>query len=133
MKALHARGLLLDAGALRDAERHPRGRTWAMCAAEVAEGRQPLLPLTVLAQMWRGGPGQAGLARVAKVCTLVGIDERLARRTGVLLGRSGTADVVDAMVVLIAAEAGTAVVTSDPGDLAKLSEAVGVRVPLIVL
>lgn len=133
MKVLRPRRLLLDAGALRHAERHPRGRVWTLCEAEVAEGRQPLLPVTVLAQMWRGGAGQAGLARVVRVCTLVGLDEVLARRIGVLLGISGTADVVDAMVVLVAAEAGAAVITSDPGDLAKLAEAVGVRVPLIVL
>jgi hypothetical protein len=87
----------------------------------------------VLAQMWRGGAGQAGLARVVKVCELVGLDEPMARRVGVLLGRAGTADVVDAMVVLVAAGAGAAVVTSDPGDLAKLADAAGVRVPLVVL
>lgn len=133
MRTLHARQLLLDAGALRDAERHPRGRVWALCEAEVAEGRRPLLPVTVLAQMWRGGAGQAGLARVVKTCELVAMDAPLARRVGVLLGRSGTADVVDATVVLVAAGVGAAVVTSDPGDLSKLADAVGVRVPLIVL
>ncbi|NYI03883.1 hypothetical protein [Allostreptomyces psammosilenae] len=133
MRALYARRLVLDAGALRDAERHPRGRVWAMCEAEVDEGRRPLLPVTVLAQMWRGGAGQAGLARVVKTCELVTMDDTMARRVGALLGLSGTADVVDAMVVVVAMEAGAAVVTSDPGDLGKLAEAVGAPVPLIVL
>jgi hypothetical protein len=133
VRVIHARHLLLDAGALRDAEKHPRGRVWALCEAEIAEGRQPLLLITVLAQMWRGGGSQAGLARVVKLCKLVGIDELLARRIGVLLGMSGTADVVDAMVVLVAVDAGAAVATSDPEDLTKLAGAAGAKLPLIVL
>lgn len=133
MRTPHARRLLLDAGALRDAEKHPRGRIWAMCEAEIVEDRQPLLPIMVLAQMWRGGAAQAGLARVVRLCRLVHVDESFARRIGALLSMAGTADVVDAMVVLAAGEADAAVVTSDPTDLSKLAEAAGLMVPLIVL
>lgn len=133
MRVLHPRQLVLDAGALRDAERHPQGRIWALCKSEIFEGRQPLLPITVLAQMWRGGAKQAGLSRVVKAAKLVDIDEVMARRIGILLGLSGTADVVDAMVVLAAIDAGAAVATSDPGDISTLAEAAGINLPLIVL
>lgn len=127
------RRLLLDAGALRDAERQPRGRVWAVCRRELAEGRRPLLPVTVLAQMWRGGPKQAGMANLIKSCELVGIDETLARRIGVLVGESGTSDIVDAMVVLCAIDAGAAVVTSDPGDITALAEAAQAKLRIIAI
>lgn len=130
MKALHARPLVLDAGALRDSEKHPRGRAWGLCKAEVAQGRPPLLPIAVLARMWRGGAKQAGLAQLVKLCEIVEIDEPMARRIGVLLGLSESTDVVDAMVVLVALDTGATVATSDPDDITRLAEAAGVKLPL---
>jgi hypothetical protein len=134
MRILHPRRVLLDAGALREAEQNPRGRVWALCEAETAEGRRPLLPHVVLAQMWRGGAGkQAGLARVVKMCEPVEFDGLAARRAGVLLGLSGTSDVVDAAVVLGAAEAGASVWTSDPDDIRHLADSMKVDLEIVTV
>ncbi|WP_270689026.1 hypothetical protein [Nocardiopsis endophytica] len=54
-------------------------------------------------------------------------------RIGVLLGRSGQADIVDAAVVIAAIETGAAIVTSDPGDIRKPTEAAGHDAPLITV
>jgi hypothetical protein len=48
------------------------------------------------------------------------LNEPLAKAAGVLCGRSGTADVVDASVVLVAQRRKALVVTSDPADLRRL-------------
>ncbi|MEU3018048.1 hypothetical protein ABZ635_11725 [Nocardiopsis sp. NPDC007018] len=133
MKVLRPQGFVLDAGALREAEANPRGVVWSLCRRENQAGRQPLLPSAVLAQIWRGGARQAAIARVVKVTETVELDERMARRIGKLLGMSGTTDVVDAMVALVAMEAGAAVVTSDPVDLAKLVDSVQGDVPLVTV
>ncbi|MFI6575663.1 hypothetical protein ACIBFB_07660 [Nocardiopsis sp. NPDC050513] len=133
MTVLRPRGFLLDAGALRSAEADPRGDVWDLCRQEHIAGRQPLLPIMVLAQIWRGGPRQAGMARVVNSCEVVGLDGTMARRIGKLLGQSGTSDVVDAMVVLAAMDAGATVVTSDPGDIAKIADSVGARIPLFTV
>src|SRR5262249_40137025 len=47
------------------------------------------------------------------------------RAAGTLCGQAGTPDVIDAMVVVLAAQLDAAVVTSDPDDLADLSLALG--------
>ena len=85
----------------------------------------------VVAQVWRGGTGrQASLARLLAGVEVVPIDGILGRRAGVLLGRGGATDVVDACVVLLAAD-GDDVITSDPDDLRSLAVAAGVHIELI--
>lgn len=55
---------------------------------------------------------------------IVALDAAAAKACGLLLARSGTADVVDAHVVLSAREGGaTAIVTGDATDLARLDPA----------
>jgi len=56
-------------------------------------------------------------------------DARAARAAGELCGRTGTADVIDASVLLCALARGDRIVTSDPGDLRRLDPAVPV-IPL---
>lgn len=133
MTVLRPRGLILDAGALRSAETKPNGDVWNYCRKEVESGRRPLLPATVLAQIWRGGSRQAVLARLVKSCEIVDFDEDVAKRVGTLLGVSGSSDVVDAMVVLLAVKTRFTVVTSDPGDISEIGNSVNYRVPLITV
>lgn len=118
--------IVYDTGALLAAERGNRA-LWAMHAAILREGLSPLVPTGVLAQAWRGGP-QANLSRLLTGCTVVPFDERLARASGALCGRAGTADVVDACVVVIAQLVAAAVVSSNAEDLRRLIEAAGVSV-----
>jgi hypothetical protein len=60
----------------------------------------------------------------------MGFDE--AREVGVLLAAAGTADVVDAAVVVAAQHLRpVAVVTSDRGDLEHLARAIGIHLPIV--
>lgn len=123
----------MDAGALRQAEAKPTGDVWNYCRAEVGSGRRPLLPAVVLAQIWRDGTRQAGVTRLVKTCEVVKVDEGVAKRAGALLGVSGTKDVVDAMVVLLAVETQFTVVTSDPGDISAIADSVNYRASLLTV
>ena len=50
---------------------------------------------------------------------------------GELLASSGTADVVDAFVALLAAREQAAVISSDPDDIGRLLSCLGVRRPVL--
>jgi hypothetical protein len=71
----------------------------------------------VVTQVWRDPAGrQANLARLLKAVDVKAVDQRLGREAGVLLGRAGTEDAVDACVVAVSAT-GDRILTSDPGDI----------------
>jgi hypothetical protein len=123
----------LDAGALIHIEGNLRGRVYAACRDVLEAGVPALLPTVVLAQVWRASPRQAPLAVLRRMCRPVPFTEDVAEAVGRLLASSGTADVVDAAVVIAAVSHGGAVLTSDPSDLKLLAEAAGVSVPLIVI
>ena len=123
--------LVLDAGAFVALERDDRA-AWRRLKAALVSGRRP--PLThagVVAQVWRGGAGrQARLARALRSIETVPLDLDLARRSGVLLARSGMRDAIDAAVVVLA-EDGDRIVTSDPDDIAALAAGGGRRVDIV--
>ncbi|RZU17272.1 hypothetical protein EV567_3710 [Streptomyces sp. BK239] len=62
-----------------------------------------------------------------KGCDIRPDDERTGRAAGITCTASGTADVVDAIVVATAVQYQAAVVTSDPDDLNHLAESIGVK------
>lgn len=113
--------VVVDAGGLIGVERDDR-RMREFVATTPDDGVL-VVPAPVLAQVWRGGARQARLARFLSL-EIVEVD-LLSRRTwlaaGVLCGRSGTSDVVNAAVVACAhhRDART-VITSDPDDLRRL-------------
>jgi len=114
-------GATLDTGALIAIDRGDP-RLQALLDEATAAGADIAVPAGVIAQAWRGSPRQARLARLLALSavTTVPLDEPEARATGVLCGRTGTSDVVDASVVICARARGHAVVTGDPDDLAAL-------------
>jgi predicted nucleic acid-binding protein len=114
--------LVYDAGALLAAERNDR-KFLVLHKTALVASRHVFVPAPVLAQAWRGGAGQAVLAKVLKGCAVLPTDEDVAKRAGVLLGQSGTADAVDAIVVATAVKLTATVVTSDPKDLQALGDA----------
>ena len=121
--------LVLDAGALVAAERGDRD-VLALLKHELLAGRAPLTHGGVVGQVWRGGSGrQAKLARLLPALEVVALDVELGRRAGVLLGRARRADVVDAALVLLA-EDGDLLLTSDPNDLAPLAATAGLHVDI---
>lgn len=124
--------LVLDAGALVAAERGERDVV-ALVKRERLAGRPPVTCGGVVAQVWRGGRGrQVPLARLLAGTEVAAIDDNLGRRAGVLLGRSGQSDAIDAAVVCLAGD-GDDILTSDPGDLLALAQAADIQVDIIAV
>lgn len=119
-------GITLDAGALIALDRDDR-RVIALLARADERGARVTIPATALAQAVRRPERQARLARLVRQpgTDVVPLDRVDATSVGRLLAASGTADVVDAHVVVCARRAGQRVATSDPGDLRRLDPSVG--------
>lgn len=124
MGSLTAHPVILDAGGLIALERGNR-RVLALCKVAVTDGGGVVVPAGALAQVWRSGGRQVAVARVVEAAGTVvePLDLTLAKLAGVLCGRAGTSDVVDASVVLTARRHNGLVVTSDLGDLGQLDPA----------
>jgi hypothetical protein len=122
--------LVLDAGALVAVDRDDR----AMIARLQVAGRAGLelrSNAMVVAQVWRDRQGrQASLARLLRAVDVRAVEQQDGRDAGVLLAAAGTADPIDATVVLLAAP-GDRILTSDPGDLSRLAAAAANR-PVII-
>jgi predicted nucleic acid-binding protein len=118
--------IVYDTGALLAAER--RNPDFLALHDEVTAARiRPIVPVVVLARAWRGGP-QHQISRVLKACDIIPDDERTGRAAGVACAAAGTADVVDAIVVVIAVRHQAPIVTSDRGDLFRIANAIGVKI-----
>jgi hypothetical protein len=116
--------LVLDAGALVGVDRGDRAMLARLRVAQQHETELRSNAM-VVAQVWRDRHGrQAGLARLLRAVDVRAVDQRDGRDAGALLAESGTADPVDATVVLLAAP-GDRILTSDPGDLTRLVTAAG--------
>jgi predicted nucleic acid-binding protein len=115
----------LDAGALIALDRDDR-RIVALLARAQETSARVTIPATALAQAVRNPARQARLARLVRqpATDVVALDRLDATAVGRVLAASGTADVVDAHVVLCARRAGQAIATSDPDDLRHLDPAV---------
>lgn len=125
--------LLLDAGALSNAEAHPHGKVIAECQLALLARRPTLLPAVVFAQVWRASPRQHALSKIRQMCRIITFTSKTADDVGRLLARSLTADVVNAAVIVAAIEHNAAVLTSDPKDLAKLASAAEYPVRLLTV
>lgn len=122
--------LILDAGALVAVDRDDR-----VMMARLQAARQHGLELRsnamVVAQVWRDPRGrQVSLARLLRAVDVRGVSQSDGRDAGALLSAAGTNDPIDATVVLLA-QPGDRILTSDPDDLTRLAGAAGNR-PLIV-
>jgi len=120
--------LVLDAGALIALERNDRS-LWAALKLAALRDAEVVVPTTVVAQVWRGTRSQARLSQALAHCVLAPFDP-VARRVGALCGRTGTNDICDAHVAVVAL-AGDVIFTSDPTDISRLLAAVGTR-PILV-
>ncbi len=116
-------GVTYDTGFLIAAERNDR-RAWALHRRALERGFVPTVPAGVLGQGWRGGP-HAQMSRLLSGCRVEVLDEARARSAGAGCSLAGTADVVDASVVVGAGARGDVVVTGDSGDLGRLRDALG--------
>jgi len=110
------RNLVLDAGALIGLERG--SEAIAVLVAEADEhGNAVVVPASALAQVWRGGPRAAKLAKLLRTFEVDSLDESRAKEIGMRLGACGASDIADAHVVCCGAEHEAAVATSDVDDM----------------
>ena len=122
--------LVLDSGAFLAVERGDR-EIVALLKLEQRAGRVPVTHGGVVGQVWRGGTGrQVPVAKLLAGTDVAVLDDRMGRRVGVLLGSARSSDVVDAAVVLLAAD-GDEILTSDAEDLRPLAEAAAVHVDIV--
>lgn len=112
---------MLDAGSLVGFERNDR-RVVGLVVRALHHGDALAVPAGVVGQVWRDGARQVRLVRLlaSPVCHVVALDDTAARAAGQLCGTSGTSDVIDASVVVLARQRGLRVVSSDPDDLRRL-------------
>lgn len=129
MRAKPAAPVVYDTGALVAAERGVH-RPWAHRDESLRLNIEPLVPVVVLAQAWRGGP-QHNLSRFLKGCLVLPDVESMGRAAGAACAAAGTSDVVDALVVVTALHLHAVVVTADPDDLGHLAEALGTKLSMI--
>jgi hypothetical protein len=120
----------MDAGALIAVDRDDR-RIVVLLARAREIGATVTVPASALAQAIRSPTRQARLARLLRQPTtdVVVLDRVDATRVGRLLAASGTADIVDAHVVICARRARQHVATSDADDLRRLDP----TLPLLTL
>jgi len=108
---------VLDAGVFIALER--RNRMLVALVNRFVKTDTPLVTSAgVVAQVWRGGSErQAPLAYLLQHTAVQPLDYQVAKILGRMLGASGTADPVDAHLVLLARQRNWSVLTSDPHDL----------------
>ena len=118
--------IVLDAGALVAVDRADRAMIARLRTAQ-QHGFDLRSNAMVVAQVWRDPQGrQVQLARLLQAVDIRSVDQQAGREAGILLGVAGTADPVDATVVLLAGP-GDRILTSDPADLTRLTEATARR------
>ncbi len=123
--------VVYDAAVLVAADKNDRS-AWAQHKARLEFGTVPLVPAPVLAQVSRSSQ-QAQLRRFLTGCAVVPLGESEAHEAGRLLGKTGTSDVVDAVVVAVAVRQEAMILTSDPEDMKRLVRASGREVPVIAI
>jgi hypothetical protein len=118
--------LILDSGALVAVDRDDRAMVARLRAAQ-RHGLELRSNAMVIAQVWRDRHGrQANLSRLLRAVDVRAVTPQDGRDAGALQAAAGTADPIDATVVLLAAP-GDRILTSDVGDLTRLAEAAGNR------
>jgi predicted nucleic acid-binding protein len=123
--------VVYDAAVLVAADRNER-RAWAEHKIRLELGIIPLVPAPVVAQVSRS-PQQAQLRRFLTGCTVVPLAESEAHEAGRLLGKTRTADVVDAVVVTTAVRQKATILTGDPVDIERLVAASGRAVAVVAI
>lgn len=106
---------------------------WRRLKAVQLSGSVPVSHGGVVGQAWRGrGPRQALLAKALDGIDVRALDAVLGRAAGELLARTNAADVIDAALVLLA-EDGDDIATSDPDDIEPLAALAGRHVELLLV
>jgi hypothetical protein len=121
--------LILDAGALIAIDRNDRVM-WRRLKSALQVGDIPITHGGVIGQAWRGGSRSSRLSMALAGIDVRPLDADLGKSAGELLARARKSDVLDAAVVLIAND-GDTIATSDTADLHTLVRAAGRVVDLL--
>ena len=122
--------LVLDTGAFLALERNDRAM-WRRLKMALLNGQAPVSHGGVVGQAWHGrGPRHALLAKALAGSDVRPLDEALGRAAGELLGRARQRDVIDAALVLLAND-GDQIVTSDPDDIEPLAFVSGRHIEIV--
>ena len=115
-------GITFDAGGLIAAEQNDR-RVLTLIVRVKERGLRIAIPATALAQVMRNPSRQARLCRLVRQhnTDLIPLNGPDATAVGLLLARTGTADIVDAHVAICARRTGHIVLTSDPDDFTRIA------------
>ena len=122
---------LYDAGALIAIDKNDR-RMWARYQVALDDGRDIRVPAVVVGQAWRDSRRQVRLGKFLVSCHVDPVGLETAKAAGILCGRAGATDVVDATVVVMAAATGAVIWTSDPEDIKALADESGVTSALVI-
>lgn len=122
--------LVLDAGALIAIDRDNRAVAAQLRAAS-RHGLELRTNAMVVSQVWRDTRGrQAKLAQLLHAVDVRAIAQAAGRDAGELVGKAGTFDPIDATVILLA-DHGDRILTSDPEDLQHLAATAGTQAIII--
>lgn len=110
--------MIIDAGPLIVDGEHVNSRLWALVKRAVERGEELHTTHPVLAQVWRSPSRQANLSRALRSFEIHALDDSVA--VGRRLASSGTSDVVDAHLAVVAELLGTFILTVDSDDMTLL-------------
>lgn len=111
--------MIFDAGVFIALEKpSSRGVVLALIEQHLADGTPPATTNAALAQAWRDPARQVGLARLARTLDVYPFGDP--QVIGARCGSSGTSDVVDAGLAVLADQLGETILTTDPHDMAAL-------------
>ncbi|MFG3195092.1 PIN domain-containing protein [Streptomyces sp. NPDC048208] len=117
---------LYDAGVLIAIDNDDR-HMWARHSLALEDGRDIHIPAVVVSQAWRDSRRQVRLGKFLAGCHVVPVGLETAKAAGILCGKAGTSDIVDATVVTMAASLGAIIWTSDPNDIRTLIDAQDIK------
>lgn len=122
--------MILDSGFLISVDRDEES---ARALVTALQRRRIALHTTdpVIGQVWRNGARQARLSAFLKTVEVHPLND--GRAVGLLLARSGTADVVDAHLVVLAVRLRDSILTGDDADLNTLAASLPSNRPTIQL
>ena len=110
--------MIIDAGPLILDSENLNSRLWALIKRAIERGDDLHTTHPVLAQVWREPARQANLSRAIRYFDIHPLDESVS--VGLRLAQSGTSDVVDAHLAVVAEGLGTFILTSDREDMSRL-------------
>lgn len=120
--------MILDAGFLISVDRGEDPARFTITAAN-RTGTAFHTTHPVVAQVWRDGSRQARLASFLRTVSVHPFDD--GPTVGRILGLSGSADVVDAHLVVVALRHNNDILAGDPDDLGNVVSPLGSAAPTI--